>query len=76
MSSTPASGGRFRLNLQIVKQEYPYNNHPYRLLEVYITSDGYRSRICDGTFRTYEEAKAEYDRKQELRNAPEQPVEN
>lgn len=58
-----------KLNLQIVKQEHPQCGRPYRLLEVYITSDGWRSRICDGTFETFELAKAEYDRKQEARNA-------
>lgn len=58
-----------RLNLQIMKQEYPPSGKPYRLIEIYMTSDGWRTRICDGTFVTFEEAKAEYDRKQEQRNA-------
>lgn len=59
---------RRTINLQIVKQEYPQTKEPYRMLEVYITSDGYRSRICDGRWPTFEAAKAAYDQKQEDRN--------
>ena len=58
-----------KLNLTVVKQEHPPSGKPYRLLEVYLTSDGWRSRICDGTFVTFAEAMAEYDRKQSQRNA-------
>lgn len=35
---------------QIFKQEYPDISNPYVIIETYITSEGYRSRICSGRF--------------------------
>lgn len=34
------------------------SHKPYFILEKYMTSDGVRIRICDGTYRTAEEAEA------------------
>lgn len=47
----------------IFRQEFPHHSRPYRLVEVYATSDGPRTRICDGLFATREEAMIELERK-------------
>lgn len=40
----------------IVRQIAPSIVKPYRLLEAYDSSDGRRTRICAGTWATFEEA--------------------
>ena len=42
--------------MKLVAPEVPPK--PYRLLETYLTSEGLRTRICSGTFSTWEEADA------------------
>ena len=52
---------------QILKQEYPVAVRPYVIIETYITSEGYRSRICSGRFITKKEAEEEVNSKLENR---------
>jgi hypothetical protein len=40
----------------LYEQKYPANAAAFRIIETYETSDGYRSRICDGQFLTEEQA--------------------
>lgn len=37
----------------------PYSGAPYRLTETRLTSDGYRTRFCDGAFATRDDAISE-----------------
>lgn len=46
---------------QIVQQVDPYTSHPFRIIEVFVSSDGIRSRLCDGVYATIEEAKKALD---------------
>lgn len=48
---------------KLIKEVYPPTNRPYRVIETYLTSDGYRSRICNGVFETQEEAEKDIDRR-------------
>lgn len=43
--------------LFIVKQEHPYTDRPYRIVEVTHTIDGPRSRLSDRTFMFLQDAK-------------------
>lgn len=43
-------------DIMVIYQVTPPSNKPYRLMETFYTSDGVRTRICDGTFKTLEEA--------------------
>lgn len=45
--------------LLIMEQIEPHTPRPFRLVEVFITSDGMRSRICSGCWLTVEGARAE-----------------
>lgn len=40
----------------ICKQKYPDVLRPFIIVEVTITSDGPRSRICTGAWHTYDQA--------------------
>lgn len=51
------------LNLGLVKQLVPTTARPYRLIESFVTSDGIRSRICDGTWASEEDALKELERR-------------
>lgn len=42
--------------MKLIAPEVPPK--PYRLLETYLTSEGVRTRVCSGTFSTWEEADA------------------
>ena len=46
-------------NLSIWQQTEPKTSKPFKLIELIDTSDGLRSRICDGQWSTLEEAQAE-----------------
>lgn len=41
---------------QLMQQIFPPTNRPWRIVETFTTSDGIRSRVCDGTWQTQEEA--------------------
>lgn len=45
---------------RVYKQVWPEegNSRPYRIFEMFDTVDGTRSRICDGNWRSLEEAQA------------------
>jgi hypothetical protein len=45
-----------RSTIAIVKQEYQESPKPYRLIETYPTMEGMRTRVCSGSFTTYEAA--------------------
>lgn len=46
----------FRL-IQVAKIVQPPDvPRPYRLVETYVTSEGMRTRVCSGTFDTFERA--------------------
>jgi hypothetical protein len=45
--------------LILLKQVEPPSFRPWRLLEIYTSSDGPRTRVCAGTWATEEEARAE-----------------
>lgn len=49
----------------IVKQVSPESPRPYRIHETYITSDGFRTRICNGAFTTLEAAQSWMEQLQE-----------
>lgn len=49
---------------QVMKQEYPKTSRPYRIIETLVTSDGMRSRICEGCWTTFDEAKADLEAKE------------
>lgn len=49
--------------LAIIKIISEETSHPYKLIETYTTSDGLRSRLCDGTWATEAEAQRELARK-------------
>ena len=50
--------GNFSL-IQVMKMVLPeMPPKPYRLLETFVTSEGMRSRVCSGTFETFEQADA------------------
>jgi hypothetical protein len=43
--------------IQVMKMVQPPDDpRPYRLVETFVTSEGMRSRICSGTFDTFERA--------------------
>lgn len=54
-----------RNTIQIFQQIDPPTSRPFRLIEVMITSDGYRSRLCEGSFYTFDEA--EVDRQERIK---------
>lgn len=43
----------------IFQQMEPYTSKPFRLIENCETTDGIRSRICAGSWKTYKEAEEE-----------------
>lgn len=45
--------------IELFKQIEPQSDRPFRLLETIITSDGPRSRVCDGTWKFEAEARFE-----------------
>lgn len=47
---------------RIAQQTYPASEHCWFLIEVVLTKDGYRSRLCQGRWKTFDEAKKELDR--------------
>lgn len=58
-------------SIQILQQVEPYTSAPFRLIEVYISFDGYRSRICGGAHKTLEEARAAVDKQERRRKQAE-----
>lgn len=54
---------------QVFKQEYPTSAKPYRIIETVITTDGPRSRICDGCWETFVEAVGVCEHKELEQNA-------
>lgn len=51
--------------IQIAQQMFPRTPHPFFITETVLTTDGPRTRICDGRYKTYEEADAELKKKSE-----------
>lgn len=55
--------------LQIVELVgYPKPTRPFRLIETFWTVDGPRSRVCDGSWSTFDEAQTQLNAKVEARN--------
>lgn len=50
--------------LAIARIEDERNNKPFLLIEVYLTTDGMRTRVCNGRWGTLEEAKEEKKRRE------------
>lgn len=46
---------------EIYEQVDPTSNQPFRIIEIYMTSEGYRSRIVGERFSTLERAKGEVE---------------
>lgn len=42
--------------IQVVCLVGASNQRPYRLIETYTTSEGPRTRVCSGAYRTFDEA--------------------
>lgn len=55
--------GLTKPQLAIIKIVSSETSHPWKLIETYDTSDGLRSRLCDGCWATEAEAKKELDAK-------------
>jgi hypothetical protein len=45
-----------RRAFMLVKQVWPETGRPYRVLEHFLTSDGFRTRITNGTYASEAEA--------------------
>jgi hypothetical protein len=45
--------------LMVMEQVTPPTSRPFRLVEVYMTSDGLRTRVCSGNWKTQAEAETE-----------------
>lgn len=58
-----------RPTLAILEQVDPPITRPFRLVETYISSDGYRSRICSGAWATRDEAEADRQRRIKVRGS-------
>jgi hypothetical protein len=50
-------------DILVMEQVTPPTFRPFRLIEVYMTCDGPRTRVCSGTWKTREEAETERDLK-------------
>lgn len=46
----------------LLQQTSPRTSRPWRIAETLITSDGLRTRFCDGTWATEEEARKELEK--------------
>lgn len=51
--------------LMIMEQVYPPSSTPFRLIEAYMSSDGMRTRVCSGAWKTQGEAETERNLKME-----------
>lgn len=52
----------------IVQQVQPETDTPFRVVEVYISAEGPRTRMCGGTYATFDRAQGEikfYERQQQ-----------
>jgi hypothetical protein len=47
------------MRYEILRQVTPRTQRPFRIIETLDTKDGPRSRVCNGTWATLDEAKAE-----------------
>lgn len=54
----------------IYQQISPPASQPYRLLETNLTSDGPRTRVADGTWKTYDDALAEQRKREGTVTSP------
>jgi hypothetical protein len=52
--------------IQIAEMISPYSAKPFFLVETNITSDGPRSRVCDGRWATQEEAHVELGKRMQV----------
>lgn len=50
----------------IFHQIYPATTRPYKLCETVITSDGPRTRVCDGTWKSLVDVQAELNKREEV----------
>lgn len=57
---------------QLARQVQPETSQPWFLMETTFTSDGPRSRLCDGRWTTQEEAQTELDRRKAASKASNQ----
>lgn len=57
-----------RRKLMLLKQIEPETNRPWRLLEVFVSADGFRTRVCNGAWLTEGDARAAM-KKLEMENA-------
>lgn len=48
----------------IFRQDHPFSAKPYVIIETIVTSDGVRSRICNGRWANYDEAWEEKQKKE------------
>lgn len=48
----------------VYKQVYPTASKPFRIIEIVLTVDGPRSRICDGCWENFVEAIGEAERRE------------
>jgi hypothetical protein len=58
-----------RCTIAIFEQLEPRVSMPFRLVETMITTDGYRSRICNGAWASRDEAEADRQRRIKIRSS-------
>ncbi len=54
----------------LLRQERPETNRPWRIIESYLTSDGIRTRLCNGTYQYESDAQANLDKMEKEADKP------